>query len=124
MCVFLFLVALGSEASTSWEFVFGMFLMGTVSYIRGILDFKKNWNHSMKRISESTYEYKVFEDYIRIGIYRNNEKFYDSKRYLKDIEQIQQLDKWVFLQVAGQMFILFVHTYPNCIDSFWGYTKV
>lgn len=106
-CVFLIICAIGGSAHSSVTgFVFGIFLIGIISHIKGIRLYRKNWNNSAKRICKSTYEYKVFEDYIHIGIYREEEKIYDSKCFLTDIEQIQHLDKWLFLQFGGQAFIL------------------
>ena len=106
-CVFLFLCALGNDAGSAIiGFIFGVFLIGIVSHLKGIRIYMKNWKNSVNRVCQSTYEYKFFKDYICIGIYRNNEKIYESKCYLKDLEQIQQFDKWMFLQFGGQAFIL------------------
>ena len=106
-CVFFILCAIGGAADSAIiGFVFGVFLIGIVSHLKGIRIYMRNWKHSVNRVCKSTYEYKFFEDYIRIGIYRNNEKIYESKCYLKDLEQIQQFDKWMFLQFGGQTFIL------------------
>lgn len=44
--------------------------------------------------------------YIGVNIYRENEKIRESKCYFTDIEQIQQLGKWLFLQFGGQSFII------------------
>ena len=52
------------------------------------------------------WEYKVFENYIRVNIYRENERIRESKCFFTDIEQIQQFSKWLFLQFGGQSFII------------------
>lgn len=106
-CVFLIICAIGGSAhSAATGFVFGMFLIGMVSHIKGIRIYKRNWKNSANRICKSTYEYKVFEDYIHISIYRENEKVHESKCSFADIERIQKFDKWLFLQYGGQAFIL------------------
>ncbi len=105
-CIFLIICAIGGSAqSAATGFIFGMSLLGIVSHIKGIRIYRKNWNNSANRICESTYEYKVFEDYMHISIYRENEKVHESKCFFADIEQIQQFDKWLFLQFGGQAFI-------------------
>ena len=87
-------------------FAFGMFLIGAISHIKGIRVYSKAWKNSTERISKSTYEYKVFENYISVNIYRENEKIRESKCFFTDIEQIQQFGKWLFLQFGGQSFII------------------
>ena len=66
----------------------------------------KTRKNSIERICESTYTYKIFENYITINIYRKNEKVRESKCYFKDIEQIYTLGNWLFFQFGGQLFIV------------------
>lgn len=86
--------------------VFGIFFTGIVSYIKGIYAVKKSWEQSIDQVCKSDYYFKIFEDYITINIYRENEKIRESKCCFKDIERIQLLDKWLVLQFEGQAFIL------------------
>lgn len=88
------------------SFAFGSFLIGLVSYIKGIRAYNKAWQNSIERICELTYEYKVFEDYIMVNIYRENEKIRELKCYFTDIEQINQLSKWLLFKFGGQSFIV------------------
>lgn len=85
---------------------FSMLFFYAIFFIKSILVYKKAWKNSIKKISESTYEYKVFEDHILVSIYRNDEKVRSSKCYFADIERMQQLDKWLFFQFGGQSFIV------------------
>jgi len=87
-------------------FAVGMFFVGTVSHVKGIRAYSKAWKNSAERICKSTYEYKVFENYITVNIYRENEKIRESKCFFTDIEQIQQFGKWLVLQFNGQSFII------------------
>lgn len=106
-CIFLIIRAIGGAAhSAATGFIFGMSLLGIVSHIKGILIYRKNWENSVNRICKSTYEYRVFEDFIHISIYRENEKIHEIKCFFADIEQIQQFDKWLLLQYGGQAFML------------------
>ena len=106
-CILMIVFFIGSSApDVMIGFAFGMFLIGAVSHIKGIRAYSKAWKNSTERICKSVYEYKVFENYISVNIYRENEKIRESKCFFTDIEQIQQFGKWLFLQFGGQSFII------------------
>jgi transcriptional regulator with XRE-family HTH domain len=107
LCILMILFFIGSSApDVMIGLAFGMFLIGAVSHIKGIRAYSKAWKNSTERICKSVYEYKVFENYISVNIYRENEKIRESKCFFTDIEQIQQFGKWLFLQFGGQSFIV------------------
>lgn len=107
LCILMILLFIGSSApDVMIGFAFGMFLIGAVSHIKGIRAYSKAWKNSTEQICKSVYEYKVFENYIRVNIYRENERIRESKCFFTDIEQIQQFGKWLFLQFGGQSFII------------------
>ena len=107
LCILMIVFFIGSSApDVMIGFAFGMFLIGVVSHIKGIRAYSKAWKNSTERICKSVYEYKVFENYISVNIYRENEKIRESKCFFTDIEQIQQFGKWLFLQFGGQSFII------------------
>lgn len=107
LCILMIVFFIGSSApDVMIGFSFGMFLIGVVSHIKGIRAYSKAWKNSTERICKSVYEYKVFENYIGVNIYRENERIRESKCFFTDIEQIQQFDKWLFLQFGGQSFII------------------
>lgn len=87
-------------------FAVGIVFIGTFFHIKRIIAYNKAWRKNVEKICQSIYEYKVFEDYIIINIYRENEKVRESKCYYADIEQIQQFGKWLLFQFGGQAFIL------------------
>ena len=107
LCILMILFFIGSSAQDVMiGFAFGMFLIGAVSHIKEIRAYSKAWKNSTEQICKSVYEYKVFENYIRVNIYRENERIRESKCFFTDIEQIQQFGKWLFLQFGGQSFII------------------
>ena len=107
LCILMILFFIGSSAPDIMiGFAFGMFLIGAVSHIKGIRAYSKAWKNSTEQICKSVYEYKVFENYIRVNIYRENERIRESKCFFTDIEKIQQFGKWLFLQFGGQSFII------------------
>ena len=106
-CILMIVFFIGLSApDVMIGFSFGMFLIGAVSHIKGIRAYSKAWKSSTERICKSVYEYKVFENYISVNIYRENERIRESKCFFTDIEQIQQFGKWLFLQFGGQSFII------------------
>ncbi len=107
LCILMIVFSIGSSAPDAMiGFAFGMFLIGSVSHIKGIRAYSKAWKNSAERICKSIYEYKVFENYISVNIYREDEKIRESKCFFIDVEQIQQFGKWLFLQFGGQSFII------------------
>ncbi len=107
LCILMIVFFIGSSAPDAViSFAFGMFLIGAVAHIKGIRAHSKAWKNSIEKICKSTYEYKIFENYISINIYRENERIRESKCFFTDIEQIQQFSKWLFLQFGGQSFII------------------
>ena len=107
ICVFSMIVLIGSSTpDITVGLIFGMFFCGIISHLKLIHIYNKNWKNSLVRICKSTYEYKLFENHMEISIYRNNEKICVSKCYYSDVEQIQQMDDWLFLQFGGQSFII------------------
>jgi len=107
LCILMIVFFIGSSApDVMIGFAFGMFLIGAVSHIKGIRAYSKAWKNSTERICKSVYEYRVFENYIGVNIYRENERIRESKCFFTDIEQIQQFNKWLFLQFGGQSFII------------------
>lgn len=104
---FIIVSLIGSSPS---DFFIGI-LLGSIGvfflfFFKLMYDDNKAWKNSVKRISESVYEYKLFEDHILIEIYYNNEKIRSSKCCFADIEQIQQFDKWLLFQFGRQLFIV------------------
>ena len=107
LCVLMIVFFIGSSAPDIMiGFAFGMFLIVAISHIKGIRAYSKAWKDSTERICKSIYEYKVFDNYISVNIYRENERIRESKCFFTDIEQIQQFGKWLFLQFGGQSFII------------------
>lgn len=107
LCILMIVFLIGSSApDVMIGFAFGIFLIGAVSHFKGIRAYSKAWKNSTERICKSIYGYKVFENYISINIYRENEKIRESKCFFTDIEKIQQFEKWLFLQFGGQSFII------------------
>lgn len=105
--IFLIIFLIGSSAPDIMiGLVWGMLSIETVSQLKSIHIYNKSWKNSLVQICKSAYEYKLFKNYIEISIYRNNEKIRTSKCYYSDIEQIQQMDNWLFLQFGGQSFII------------------
>lgn len=87
-------------------FCSALFLFTVLVYAKRFRVYKKAWKRNFENISQRTYEYKLFDTHILLYVYRNNEKIREYTCYFTDIEQIQQLDKWLFVYIGGQFFIL------------------
>lgn len=87
-------------------FALGMLLFYAILFFKEIRAYSKAWKNSLERVGRSTYEYNLFENYISVNIYRGDEKFRETKCFFTDIEQIQLLGNWFFLQFEGQLFII------------------
>lgn len=84
----------------------GITLWSLIFYLKGIHAYNKTWKNSIANIGISVYEYKLFENYMTVNIYRKGEKVRESKCYFTDIEQIAALGKWLLIQFGGQWFIV------------------
>ena len=83
-----------------------MFVVGISYHIKSISSYIKVWKSKVDMISKTTYEYKLFEDYLDINLHRNNQLVRHFKCYYSEIEQIQQIGKWLIIQIGGQAFIV------------------
>ncbi len=86
--------------------IFGICLFGAVAHIKAICAYNAAWKSSIERVGQSTYEYKVYDNYFQVSICRHNEKVYDAKCYFFDVEQFRKVGKWLILQIGGQLFII------------------
>lgn len=87
-------------------FMGGVIFISMVSLIKGIHDYNKNWNETSGKVCESTYKYKIFDNYFIVNIYRKKEKVRESRCCFQDIERIYTLDSWLLIQFGGQLLIV------------------
>lgn len=105
--VILFLSLVGSNAPDLLiGFFIGLFLLVIFSYIKIGVTYKKSWKTTRDRITQSFYEYEVYNNYFTVNIIRNNEKMRFSKIYFYEIEQIKVLDDFLEVVYSNQSFIL------------------
>lgn len=87
-------------------FSVGVILFIIISYGKGFHAFNKACKTNAPKIIQNTYEYKIYDNYFILNIYRKGERLRQSKCYFEEIQQIQKLDKWLLLQFGRQAFIL------------------
>lgn len=97
--------------TTSWSsgmvgFAWGILFISVFYFINSVRKHRKLWKFSAERISQSTYEYQIYENHIIVCIYHNHEIIRQSKCYYTDIEKIQNSKNWLFIQFGGQTFIV------------------
>ena len=84
----------------------GVLIFTVIFYAKGFHAFNKACKTNAPKIIQNTYEYKIYDNYFILNIYRKGERLRQSKCYFEEIQQIQKLDKWLLLQFGGQAFIL------------------
>lgn len=104
--ILILIFAFSAASDLLTGFALGILFIGSVSHIKVICRYNKSWKRSFGKICKSVYEYRVYDEYMMIDIYRNGEKISESKCYFNDIEQIHQYDNWLFLQIGGQLYVL------------------
>ncbi len=67
---------------------------------------RKNWKSVSDRLSNSIYDYKVYNDSFTVAISHNGEKVRDFKLYFNDIETMSQTGNYLVVTVSGQSFLL------------------
>lgn len=87
---------------TGW--CFGLFFFTLVVFLQGVRTNRKVLKANRQKRCETFYEYRIFENYIIINIYRGGEKVRESKSYFTDIEKVYAYSQWLLLQIGGQHF--------------------
>lgn len=104
--IILLLSLILNEVPDMWlGFASGVFLIGTISYIKGLVAYRKTWKNSIPRILESTYRYAVFEDYLEVEVLRGGNVTKTYNLQFGDIEDVWQFKNHYLLQVSGQIFL-------------------
>ena len=85
---------------------FGVFLLGMISYVKGLIAYKKAWRTAADKSRDCIYSYKVFDGYFVLEISRNEEIIRMQKVYFDDIEKTWAFENYVVLQICGQLYIL------------------
>lgn len=83
---------------------FGVFLFVLVAFLKSFRVNRKALKSSLKTRCETVYEYRVFENYMIIKLYRGGERVRESKNYFADIEKVYAYSQWLLIQFAGQYF--------------------
>lgn len=125
ICIIIFAKVGHSDYPFMLGIDFGIILLGITLYAKNIFSYKKSWQKSIGKISDSTYEYKFFDDSLWLNIYRGGEKVRESKHYYSDIEQMYDFGEHILLIIAGRSFVLRkseLHE-NSCVYSL-GYKKI
>lgn len=105
--VIIILLFIGNSASESFIWFFlGLLVTDTIVSIKGIAAHGKSWARMKEKIPQNTYEYEIFQDYIVISIYKNTEKTQSLKVNIEEIQQIQDIGKYLIMVCSGLSLIL------------------
>ncbi len=89
--------------------LFGGFLViWAILVFKSIRSHKKEWKNANDRVSESCYEYNIFDDYFTVDIIRNNETIRTEKIKFSDIKKAFDFEeeKYIILNINNQLYIL------------------
>ena len=84
----------------------GMLFFSSFYQFKIIREYCKTMKKNFSKVRESDYEYKIYDNYMVIRVYRKDKKVRELKYCFSEIEQIQMLDKWLILQCDGQAFLI------------------
>lgn len=87
-------------------FVSVIIMIMLFSIIVTVKNHNKVWTANIERIAESTYELDFYDNHVIIKTHRNGEKVRECKCYYKDFEWIYNSEKWLFLVISGQSYII------------------
>ncbi len=87
-------------------FVTAMAFLGVFLCAKAISANKTAFKNNAEQICRTTYEYKVFKDYLKINTYRGGEQVRELKCYFKEIQRINTLGKWLIFSYSGQSFFV------------------
>lgn len=85
---------LAFDSRFTWLLV-GAYLCMLFLVITSKIKNNKKWKNDRSKISECTYEYKLFEEYMYLYIYKCEGEFRKSKVYYKDIVQMTMADGYL-----------------------------
>lgn len=106
LLVFAVSVISSSASDVLSALILGIFLTTFVFQLKQLFQYHKTCKQNVEQVCQSTYEYQLFEDYILINIYHNEDQISQHKCYLKDIEHICALGNWFTIQLQNQFFII------------------
>lgn len=111
-----------SMPATGSCFIVGIIFVFAIFNLRYATATKKSYENAKDKLVGNTYEYKVFEDYLEIHIYRGGEQVRNSKLSFDNLERFFDIGEYILVQNAGQVFALrksnlkadsFFFTYPK-----------
>lgn len=103
--VIILMIAFSNSNETAAFFLL-FFVANLISGILSIRKSKKLVDKAFCRISNSGYEYRLFDDCMTADVFRNNEKAVQYRFGYTDLEKVFHQGKWLVIQVSGQIFYL------------------
>lgn len=104
--ILIFSAILNTAPNTFIYCTIWLLLWGLAAYGKSIYNHKKLWKQWQERAVDTVYEYKVYEHYLCVNLYRGNEKTRQSKYYFEDIEFIQNVGRFLCICLSGQLYYL------------------
>lgn len=107
LMIFILLPTLLSDPqSNALVFCSAFIFIIALSIFITVKNHNKAWSSSIERIASSTYGLDFYDSYAIIKVYRNGELIKESKCYYNEFECIHNSEKWLFLVIYGQTYII------------------
>lgn len=104
ICVF-FLAFSFVSPSPAWSgFLFGVLTVYLGSIVKGGYTFQKAWKKKSSVRCASAYEYRVFDGYILISVYRGGERVRESKTFFQILNKSRYLEIFLPSSLADNSF--------------------
>ena len=98
---------LGAGAPWPWGIAaLVLFLCGGIPRLAALRRYEKSFQNSVARICATTYEYRLFDGYFLLTLYRDGEKVRESRCGFGEIEALRTVGPFLVLQFGGQRFFL------------------
>ncbi len=110
ICISGFLSVAASGLTFPWNGVglgifVGVFIVNLLAFIKELRVYNKYCENTIPSVASAIYEYQLYDEFINVNVYRNDERIRQVKCYYRDIEKVSQYENWLFFQISGQSYI-------------------
>ena len=92
--------------SKFYGFFWGMFVALLLIHYENFQQQKKMWKTSIPRMSQSIYQYEIFEHYLMSIVWLGEEKVFEQRCYFTNIKRVQILGEYLVFEYQGRISIM------------------
>lgn len=99
--IFLFITSLNA-ADLIKGFFLGIIVLWILVFLRAVFQFRKNRKEGTEKMSQSTYTYDVYEEFLKVTIDSPDKNRNLTVKY-SDVKKVSFTDKYVIMQVKNEL---------------------